>query len=189
MMKFTTLTLSLLLITSVSFADQASRDMPSISTTQTIQMTAQVVAVNMESKTVALRGPEGNVRVLELPEAQRLGEVEVGDTVAAEYIQNLTLELFPGSGGQPGHGTMSAKASAPESEQPGGIVTETSIYMSVVREIDLENGTFKLEWEDGIKEYMARDMENLKKAKVGDYVVATYTTALAMQLQGVPEGN
>ena len=189
MMKFTTLTLSLLLITSVSFADQGTRDMPSISTTQVMQITAQVMAVSVENKTVALKGPQGNVRVLELPDAQRLDEVEVGDTVAAEYVQNLTLELFPGSGGQPGHGTMSAKARAPESERPGGIVTETSIYMAVVREVDLENNTFKLEWEDGIKDYMARDPENLKKAKVGDYVVATYTTALAMQLQEVPEAN
>ena len=161
------------------------RDIPSISTTQKVKLTAQVVAVDREKKELTLKGPEGELHTLELPEARRLDEVEVGDTVLAEYVQHLTLELFAGTGAKPGHGTMSTMKRAPESQQPGGVMTETSISMATVNEIDLENGTFKLEWENGIKEYVARDPENLKKAKVGDYVVATYTAALGLELQEV----
>lgn len=189
MTKYLIAAIALLLIAPAVQAGPDDAELPSISTTQTMKMTAQVVAIDREKKEVALRGPGGDVQTLELPEAQRLDEVEVGDTVAAEYLQHLKLELFPGSGAKPGHGTISARARAPESERPGGVITETTISMAVVNEINLENGTFKLEWEDGIKEYMARDPENLKKAKVGDYVVATYTAALALQLQEVPAEN
>ena len=164
-------------------------EMPSITTTQRMMLTAEVVAIDREKKEVTLRGPEGNLKTLELPEARRLDEVEVGDTVLAEYVQHLSLELVPGNGAKPGHGTMSTIKRAPDSEQPGGVMTETNISMATVHEIDLENGTFKLEWEDGIKEYVARDPENLKKAKAGDYVVATYTAALGLQLQEVSPEN
>ena len=189
MKKLIITALGLLLVAPALQAGQERTDLPSISTTQTMQLIAQVVAIDLEKKEVKLRVPGGEIRTLELPEAERLDEVEVGDTVAAEYLQQLTLELFPGDGAKPGHGTISAKARAPESERPGGVITETKISLAVVNEIDLENGTFKLEWEDGIKDYVARDPENLKKAKVGDYVVATYTAALALQLQEVPAEN
>ncbi|MEE4216236.1 MAG: hypothetical protein V2I48_01385 [Xanthomonadales bacterium] len=175
-----------LLLTAPSLqAGPNDRDIPSISTTQKMKLTAQVMAVDLQSKEVTLKGPEGDLHTLELPEATRLDEVEVGDTVLAKYVQHLTLELYPGTGAKPGHGTMSTMKRAADSEQPGGVITETSISMATVNEIDLENGTFKLEWEDGIKEYIARDPENLKKAKVGDYVVATYTAALGLELQEV----
>jgi len=189
MNKLVIAALGLLLIAPALQAESDRTDLPAISTTQNMQLTAQVVAIDREKKEVALRGPGGEVQTLELPEAQRLDEVEVGDTVAVEYLQHLKLELLPGGGAKPGHGTMKARARAPESEQPGGVITETVISMAVVHEIDLENGTFKLQWEDGIKDYVARDPENLKKAKVGDYVVATYTAAMALQLQEVPAEN
>lgn len=178
--------LILLLITPALQAGPANTDLPAITTTQKMKLTAEVVAIDRQKKEVVLRGPGGEFETLELPEAQRLDEVEVGDTVLAEYVQHLTLELLRGAGAKPGHGTMSSVKRAPDSEKPGGVMTETAISMATVHEIDLENGTFKLKWEDSVKEYVARDPENLKKAKVGDYVLVTYTTALALQLQEVP---
>ena len=48
----------------------------------------------------------------------------------------------------------------------------------------MENGTFKLKGPSGeVKEYVARDPENLKKAVVGDLVVITYTEAVAISVQ------
>jgi hypothetical protein len=168
-------------------AGAGSADMPSITTTQTVKFTAEVVAVDPAKRTVALRGPEGGEQTLDLPEAQRLDEVAVGDTVLAEYLQKLTVELVAGSGASPGRGSLSTREAGPASEPPGGVITETNISMATVSAIDLENGTFKLQWDDGEKEYVARNPENLKKAKVGDYVMVTYSTVLALQLQAVEE--
>ena len=189
MKKMTALALMLLLSFPVVQADQASAvDKPSISTTQTVKLTALVVAIDHEALQVTLQGPQGNVRTIQLDkEARRLDEVEVGDTVYAEYVQHLSIEVMAGDGAKPGSGSMSTVKRAPDSELPGAVTTETTISMATVEEINLENSTFKLNWgEGGIKEYSARDPENLKKADVGDLVLVTYTEALALSVQEVP---
>ena len=170
-------------------ADQESvADKPSISTKQTVKLTAQVLAIDHEALQVTLQGPQGNVRTIQLDkEARRLNEVEVGDTVYAEYVQHLSIEVVAGDGARPGSGSMSTVKRAPDSEMPGAVTTETTLSMATVEEINLEDNTFKLNWgEDGIKAYSARDPENLKKAVVGDLVLVTYTEALALSVQEVP---
>ena len=170
-------------------ADQESvADKPSISTKQTVKLTAQVLAIDHEALQVTLQGPQGNVRTIQLDkEARRLNEVEMGDTVYAEYVQHLSIEVVAGDGARPGSGSMSTVKRAPDSEMPGAVTTETTLSMATVEEINLEDNTFKLNWgEDGIKAYSARDPENLKKAVVGDLVLVTYTEALALSVQEVP---
>ena len=189
MRKIAALTLLLLLTSPAVQADQKSVvDKPSISTTQTIKLTAQVLAIDHEALQVTLQGPQGNVRTIQLDkEARRLDEVEVGDTVYAEYVQHLSIEVVASDGAKPGSGSMSTMKRAPDSESPGVVTTETTLSMATVEEINLEDSTFKLNWgEDGIKAYSARDPENLKKAVVGDLVLVTYTEALALSVQEVP---
>lgn len=169
-----------------AFAQEATTEKPYVSSTQTVQLTAEVVAVDREAYTVTLKGPQGNERTLNLgKEARRLDEVEVGDTVMAEFVQNLNIEVLEAENVEPGSGTMVTTARAPDSERPGMIAAETSISTAKVHEINQEKGTFKLQWEDGIEEYVALDPENLKRAAVGDLVVVTYTEAIALQLEEV----
>lgn len=170
-------------------ADQAAMsDKPSISNTQKMKLTAQVTAVDLEHHSVTLRGPQGGERTIMLDaDARRLDEVEVGDIVLAEYVQNLTLEVVAAHGAKPGGGSMSAVKRAADSELPGIVATETSITMATVEEIDLEGSTFKLKWaEGGTKQYLAQDPENLKKVDVGDLVVVTYTETATLTLQEEP---
>jgi len=67
---------------------------------------------------------------------------------------------------------------------PGMTAMDTTIVTATVEAIDIEANTFKLKWPEGIvKEYVARDPENLKKADVGDLVVVTYTEAIAVVVE------
>jgi hypothetical protein len=179
----------ILSVTTIQAEQAAATDKPSISTTQKMKLTAQVTAIDMEARSVTLRGPQGGERTIMLGEgARRMGEVEVGDIVLAEYVQNLTLEVFANDGIKPGGGSMSVMKRAPESDLPGMVASETTISMATVEEINLEDATFKLKWGEGnIKQYVAQDPENLKKADVGDLVVVTYTEAVALTLQEVPK--
>ena len=165
--------------------EQKSSDKPSISTSHTVQLSAVVEAIDMETRQVTLRGPEGNSRTLTVREdARNLDQVDVGDTVNVEYVQNLTIEVFANDGMEPGTGQLSAVQRAKEGEMPGMAVMDTSIVTATVEAIDIEANTFKLKWPDGeIKEYVARDPENLKKADVGDLVVVSYTEALAVVVE------
>jgi hypothetical protein len=67
---------------------------------------------------------------------------------------------------------------------PGMAAMDATVITAVVEEINLAANTFKLRGPSGeIKEYEARDPENLKKAAVGDLVVITYTEAVALSVE------
>ena len=186
------LALLCLALAPVLYAEQAAKgDKPSISTTQAGQLTAKVVELDRDSRQITLRGPEGGQRSIKLGDAaQRLDEVEVGDTVMVEFVQHLSVEVHSGDNAKPGLGIAVATVDAPVSGQPGMAATETTVSTAVVQEIDLEHNTFKLKWaEHDIRQYEARDPANLRKASVGDLVVVTHTESLAVQLQELPPGS
>ena len=160
-------------------------DKPSLSTSQTVVVTAQVEAINHETREVTLRGPEGNiVSFVASEEARNLDQVQVGDTVIAEYKQDLSIEVVAGDGTAPGAGELSAMTRTAEGEMPGLAAVNTTVVSATVEEINLEANTFKLKGPNGaVNEYVARDPENLKKAAVGDLVVITYTEAIAIAVQ------
>ena len=190
----TIITLAVLCLATVPFAqaqEEATGDKPAISTTQAGQLTARVVDLDHDSRQITLQGPEGGQRTITLGDAaQRLDEVEVGDTVMVEFVQHLSVEVMSGDHAKPGLGIAVSTASAPEAGQPGMAATESTVSTAVVQEIDLEHNTFKLKWaKNDIRQYEARDPANLRKASVGDMVVVTYTEALAVQLQELPPGD
>jgi len=160
-------------------------DKPSLSTSQTVVVTAQVEAINHETREVTLRGPEGNiVSFVASEEARNLNQVQVGDTVIAEYKQDLSIQVVAGDGTAPGAGELSAMTRTAEGEMPGLAAVNTTVVSATVEEINLEANTFKLKGPNGVvNEYVARDPENLKKAAVGDLVVITYTEAIAIAVQ------
>lgn len=163
-------------------------DKPSISATQMVQVTTIVEAIDLETRQVTLRGPEGNSRTITASEeAKNLDQIDVGDHVNVEYVQHMSIEVFANDGMEPGSGTLSAVARSAEDEAPGAMHVETSITSATVEEINLEDNTFKLKWPGGdIKQYEAKDPENLRKAAVGDLVVTTFTEAIAIYLNEVP---
>jgi hypothetical protein len=163
----------------------AASDKPSISTSQTVVVTAVVEAINHETRDVTLRGPEGkSVSFVASEEARNLDQVQVGDTVIAEYKQDLSIKVLAGDGTEAGVGGLSAMTRTPEGEMPGLAAVNSTVVTASVEEINLEANTFKLKGPNGqINEYVAQDPENLRKAAVGDLVVITYTEAVAITVQ------
>lgn len=163
----------------------AAADKPSFSATQTIQLVAVIDAIDMEARTVTLRGPEGNTKTLQAREdSTNIDRIEVGDKVDVEYIQNLTIEVVANDGMEPGAGVLAAVGVNEEGETPAVMEVVSTVETAVVEEINIEANTFKLRWPGGeVEEYVAQNPENLKKADVGDLVVVTHTEAIAMVLQ------
>lgn len=168
--------------------DVAATEKPSFSATQKVQLTTVVEAVDREARTVTLKGPQGNTRTLQAREdSNNIDQIEVGDLVNVEYVQNMSIEVFANDGMEPGAGVMGATATNKEGETPGVMEMQTTVVTAIVEDINIEANTFKLRWPEGeIMEYEARDPENLKKADVGDLVVVTYTQAIALYMNEVP---
>jgi len=168
--------------------EAAATEKPSFSATRTMQVTTVVDAVDREARTVTLKGPEGNTHTIKAREdSNNIDQIQVGDTVNAEFVQHMSIEVFANDGMEPGTGTMAATAINKEGDTPAGMEMVTTVTTATVQEINIEANTFKLKWPGGeIKEYEAQDPENLKKADVGDLVVTTYTEAVALYMNEVP---
>ena len=188
MNKALTLLAALLLFASSpswSTESAAATDKPSMSTSQTVVLTAVVEAINHETREVTLRGPEGGtVSFVASEDARNLGQVKVGDIVMAEYVQSMTIEVFANDGTKPGAGELTVAGRSEEGEMPALTAIDALVVTATVEEINIEANTFKLKGPAGeIKEYEARNPENLKKAEVGDLVVITYTEAVAISVE------
>jgi len=160
-------------------------DRPSMSTTQTVIVTAQVEAINHETREVTLLGPEGkSVSFVASEDARNLKQVEVGDIVVAEYVQTMSIEVFANDGYEPNAGNLVVAGRSEEGEMPALTAIDATVVTATLEEINLENNTFKLKGPTGvIQEYEAMDPENLTKVLIGDLVVITYTEAVAISVE------
>jgi hypothetical protein len=187
MNKVLVLLTSFFLVASSAWAGEKApvTDKPSMSTSETVVLTAMVEAINHETREVTLRGPEGNsVSFVASEEARNLDQVQAGDIVIAEYVQSMSIEVFANDGAEPGVGELAAAGRSEKGEMPGMAAIDTVVVTATVEEINIEANTFKLKGPSGeIKEYEARNPENLKKAEVGDLVVITYTEAVAITVE------
>jgi hypothetical protein len=61
---------------------------------ETVEILANVVAIDKAQREVTIRGAEHAV-VLTVPEDIDLGDIKVGDEVLAEYVQELAINLEP----------------------------------------------------------------------------------------------
>ena len=187
MYKSLALLAALLLFAAPCWSDESApvTDKPSLYSSQTVKVTAVVEAINHETREVTLRGPEGNTSsFVASEEARNLDQVSVGDIVMAEYEQSLSIEVFANDGSAPGAGAIAAAGRSEKGEMPGMAAIDATVVTAIVEEINIEANTFKLKGPSGeIKEYVAQDPENLKKAAVGDLVVITYTEAVAISVE------
>jgi hypothetical protein len=157
------------------------------SESQTIS--AAVEAINHETREVTVLDADGlPITFVASEEARNLGQVAVGDIIYAEYINSITVEVIANEGMEPENAEMAALARTKEGEMPGVVAMDTQIATAVVEEINIEANTFKLRDVDGvIAEYVARNPDNLKRAKVGDLVVMTFTQAVAVTVEEQPQ--
>ena len=169
----------------------AIEEKPFIYASQSMMITAEVEAIDHETRVVTLRGPQGNsVTFTATEEARNLGQVGVGDLVDVEYLQSMSIEVAANPGLAPGAGELVAAGRTPEGDMPGMAVMDTQVITATVEEINIEANTFKLKNPAGeINEYEALDPKNLKLASVGDIVVLTLTDAIAVVVEHAPASH
>lgn len=192
-MKNLTLTaLTLLLAAAVASAahheqgDHAtSGDQLSFKAAQIENVSARVTAIDLTTRRVTLQRTDGEIVEITAPaDARNLDQVEIGDLVVATYVESLTVEVVASGEVPPGVVGMTAIERAEKGEKPGMIVADTEIVAATVVEIDLDMNTFKLKEADGtVEEYKAMNPDNLRRAKVGDLVVITFSESMAISVE------
>ncbi len=190
--RFTSILIAGMSLTSASlFAqdavveDAVSVEKPSLSASQSVQMTATVTAIDMATRAVTLQGEGGETQTIIVgEEARNLGQVKPGDVVTAEFVRELDVQVFADDGSELGAGALGAAARAEEGDMPGAMVVQSEVVTARVAAIDLESNTFKLQWPDNtVEEFVSQNPDNLRLAEVGDIVVITYTEAVGILVE------
>ena len=171
-------------------ADEVGMDeKPSFFASQTVKVTAVVEAIDLETRVVTLRRPQGDtVTFTASDEARNLDQVFVGDIVNAEYEEILSIRVVANDGTEPEKLELAGMERTAKGEMPGVAAFNAQSVTATVEEINLEANTFKLKGPDGsVNEYVARNPDNLRRAEVGDLVIITTSQAVALSVEVGPE--
>ena len=161
---------------------------PSFSASQSVTATARVEAINHETREVTLLLENGELFTsLVSDEARNLGQVSVGDIVYAHYTESISIRVVEDDGAEPEAFVQEDMARSAEGRMPGIAASESAVTTAIVEEINLDDNTFKLREPDGeIRQYTARNPDNLRMAEVGDKVITTVTTSVVITVDKQP---
>ena len=113
---------------------RAQAGMAGVGETETTTVRATVKAVDMNTRTVTLVGPQGETKTLKVGEQVRnLAQVKPGDTVVARYYESVAYVLSPPGTKVPEDELAAAAARAAPGEMPaGGVATKLTVTGLVV---------------------------------------------------------
>ena len=152
------------------------------------EISAQVVAIDKATRTVTLKGPQGNsVDIVAGDEVKNFDQIKLGDFVVARYAQALTLELKKTKvkAGEPT--VTEAAARAKPGERPAGAVGREVTAIADVIGVDAKKKTITLKGPRGnIVTLDVQNPDQFKVVKKGDQVDVTYTEALALSVEPAP---
>jgi hypothetical protein len=160
----------------------------------TTTITATVEAIDLDSRTVTLRGPTGGMVTLKADESvKNLSQLKVGDRIRASYHESLAVRVR--DPGEPADQRASAAGAAAASDSAGGagsngmpVVAQSHTVTATVQAVDRKRSTATLTGPAGEPLTVRVDPKRLENVNVGDEVDITYTESLAVALEKVGEG-
>jgi Cu/Ag efflux protein CusF len=156
---------------------------------QTASVTATVEAIDSAKRELTLKGPEGNVVVLGVPDSvKRFNEIKVGDRLTFKYTEAVALEVKKAdSGAKLG---MSAETGMEPiaGKRPAGVVSRKITATVAVEAVDANAPSISVRTADGNKmSFRVQDPKKLEGVHPGDKIVVTYSEALAITVSDAPK--
>ena len=153
---------------------------------EVVKLTATITAIDKASRDVTLKGPQGNeLTVTAGSEIKNFDKLKVGDQVAAQYVEALTLELKKGGGMPVARTEQKGAVGAKPGESPAGAVGRQITIIAVVVALDPAKQVVTLKGPQRTVELRVPDPEQFKRIAKGDQVEATFTQALALAVEPI----
>jgi hypothetical protein len=162
-----------------------STEKPAFSASISMLITSTVISIDHETRIVTLKDEQGEPFSFTVDEeARNLAQMNAGDIVSAEYMQNFSVHVLATKNPETAAAEIVTMGLAEEGTMPGFGVTGSTVEVLTVEEINLKVNTFKLKNDAGIiQEFTALNPENLKKVEEGDVVVMSYTEGFAISVE------
>lgn len=185
MKKLAIALLSVMCIGAVGMASAGDIKKPSGEIGRKRLATAEVIAIDLPTRRVTLKGQSGNEFTVHADDRVRnLPQVRVGDRVDVSYQESLVWNVKKASDGNPGASVQSGVIGAKPGDKPAGAAATRVNMTATIEAIDQENGTVTLKGPQGnSRTIKARNPKNLQKVQVGDLVDVTYTEAVAVRVR------
>ena len=158
-----------------------SRAPGKVTATKTVDITADITAIDAATRGVTLKGPEGNtVELTAGPEVQNFDQLKVGDKVQMQYVEQLELELIKGGGRPVVRSEASGGARAAQGAAPAGMVAAQLTTIGDVIALDPATQTVTLKGPEQTVDLAVKDPEQFKLIAIGDQIQATLTAAVGI---------
>ena len=161
-------------------AGQAPRVLDAAVLDKAVLITATVTAIDLKNRIATLKGPEGNeFAVMVDPSVKNLGNVRMGDTVEAAYIQAVALDFQKGDGIRMAMTTDAADTAKAGKMSGAAAMTRVTVVTNIWT-LNQAKGTVLVRGPYGhFTEVKLKDPALLNGVKVGDQVKVTFTQAMA----------
>jgi hypothetical protein len=188
------LSLIAIAVTSITASAQQSEERrPSREKSEQVSMRAGVVAIDLETREVLLRGPEGGLVTIKADETvERFNEISVGDFVNVEFWAYMKAEFrdpTPEETQEP-LVILAEAGKAPKDMPPGGAVGAVVKAVVTIEIINRPDMVVTVKGPRG--QYVSipvADPTLITQLRVGEVTVITYAEALALTLEKVGEGE
>lgn len=149
-----------------------------------VSVTGQITAVDPATRTVTVRGPQGNEVPLQAgPDVRNFDRIKVGDTMRVDYYESVSIATRAKGSGVPEVRSETVATRAKEGALPQGAVGRSTTITAEIWHIAKDDRTVILQGPQGGRETFhlrsAAAQEKLRTLKEGDLVDFTVTRALA----------
>jgi hypothetical protein len=156
-----------------------------VAAARTLEVSAQVVAIEKATRTLTLKGPKGEAfDVVASAEVKNFDQIKVGDAVVARFAQALTMELKKTKVAAGDLSVREGVAAAKPGERPAAVGARQVTAIAEVTAVDPKASTITLKGPRGNS--LTLDVLNpdqFKVVKKGDQVEVTYTEAMALSVE------
>ncbi len=174
-----------LLATQVLAQEKKPAGKPGVVTVEATSFTATVEAIDYDKRTVALKGPRGNVVMLKVgPDVKNFTQIKTGDRVMTKYYESTAIFVR-----KPDEPPFAEEASAVQlaapGQKPGALAIDTMEMRARVEEIDYKNRpvTLRGPQQETATLKVDKDVQRFSEIKKGDEVVVRHTEALAIDVE------
>ncbi len=151
---------------------------------ETAKITATVEAIDQKTREVTLKGPKGDkITFVAGPEVKNLAQVKKGDELVVEYVQALAIDLKKSTKTAVSRTIVEGGKAAAPGQKPGVVVARQINVTAKIDAIDTKTNIVTLTGVEHTVELKAKNPDNLKGFKVGDFVDAVYVEAIAISVQ------
>jgi Cu/Ag efflux protein CusF len=157
---------------------------------ETSSITATVEAIDTAKRELTLKGPDGNLVILEVPESvKRFDQIKVGDQLTAKYTEAIVVEVHKAD---PSAKLGTSEETGVEKKpgvKPSGVFSRQATATVEVVSVDTKAPSITVrEADGGTLSFRVKDPSKLEGVNPGDRLVVTYTEAVAIAVTA-PSGK